>query len=475
MGVVVRTICGWLVLALLGGGCSLAQQSDATGSQQQSQQSQQDQNPQQEPPPAQSPDAPPPGNENPSAQTYGSGVPQGPLPAGSAVGAFREFGIARDVLLEKGPVRFGPIFVPRASGFFLAGNGLQYDQNTNTVIYATNTAGVLTANIDYAREGRHTSLLIDYNPQLAVVEGVSENDFQTGSVTVGAGYQFGHRWSWSIHDTAATSNRHLITGDFLASVNAVSGETTNNSFLVLPTRTVSDTLQNTFSYLISPRDRLDMEFTYTYLDSPYNGADTTSNSIGGRIAWNHALSRDQAIGLSYSIEKRYFSAVFPDTLYQQVGGSYSITIDPTLQLHATAGIGRADDNLNGISWTGVGEVGLLKKTQRHLFTLGYYRGTTILPVQTNQFVDRIDVADTYQLTDRWVVHGAFGKQRSGGGTIETLSGTYANVQVTFHLGPLLSWITSYSHIWQPGNTTLPGYSYFSTGLQFSANRNLGGY
>src|SRR5215470_7973688 len=124
-GVVVRGICGSLVLALLGAGGVLGQQSDSTGSQQQ-QQSQQDQNPEQDAPPAQSPNTTPTGNENPN----GSGVPQGPLPAGTMVGAFRQLGFARDVLLEKGPVRLGPIFVTKASGFFLAGNGLQYDKST---------------------------------------------------------------------------------------------------------------------------------------------------------------------------------------------------------------------------------------------------------------------------------------------------------------------------------------------------------
>ncbi len=404
-----------------------------------------------------------------AAESSSREAPQPPS-SGIGLGPLRELGRARAISRQRSPLQWGPLFVNNAGAFFLAGNGLRLDDKTGQIAPGLNTAGIFTSAIVYFHESRRSNFAIQYLPQVVVINGDIQRDLSTNEFSFGTNYLLGRRWSFSLRDYFGYSGRRLVSGDFIVDVDSITGATTNRSFLNQTHRSISDNLEVGLQYAMGARDTIEVLGTFTFLDAPISNQLVTSYDSGGKLSWSRGLSSGQGVGLFYSGERRVFDAVFPNSVYHQVGTSYYAKLSPTLQFRGSIGATRATFGNEGKEWTMTGDLALLKRYGRTLVSLGYRRTSSILPLQTNRFVNRADVAASYQATRYWNIRTAFGYQRAGGTSQDTLNGSYATTQAAYRFSPWLRWLTTFGRVWQPGTTVLPGYSYFSTGIQWQAGQ-----
>jgi hypothetical protein len=375
------------------------------------------------------------------------------------------------------PLHLGPVYVGSISGFFLAADNLQFNQTNNTTTSSEEYVGVIRADVNYDKLTKYGRFTVQYLPEIAIVNGVVENNFSNQSVNFSTSRALSPRWTVTAQNSFSYVNGHIIYGNGNLSVNSITGTGLQNPFLQTSQRWLTEGASASFGYKWSSRDQISFTPSFTYQQSDLSTLPEDTKSFGGAVGWSHMLSLTKSVGLYSNTSYTQFSKTFPTTVYESFGGTFSDRLSRTLVLTVSGGASTELGQTRAY-WTGSGNFTLSKSFQRSSIALDVARETTTGPFLTNGYTNRADATYSQQLGRRWQAGGgvAYQQQSYTGGRI---SGTYVTAQTSYRLSPSLNWFVNYARRWQNqnqnvlGTGNVPGAA-VSTGITWSPRQSNGG-
>lgn len=376
-------------------------------------------------------------------------------------------GFASPLGKERGPIQWGRFYVSTVSLIYELADGLRIDPVNLSSERVINQAGVFSTGLVYDRMFRRSRVALQYEPSLAFVNGRMINDFSSHQFGFSTYYFFSRRWSMELHDSYTRRSSRLLYGNYFLDVDYISGRAQQGSFLNNGAYTDNET-HAIFNYQLNARDQFSIAPKFQFQSSPLDGTLTNSNTYGTSLTWNHAASRSRSYGLYYTLERRTFTQLLPNTFYQSFGMNYSQRLGRTWSLASSLGLGTASD-AGGRQYTFTGSLALTKTFRRSGAAIAYYRGNTMGPFLTNRYVDRMDMSYSMQLSKGWSAGVSVGHQRAGT-EFDQNSGTYMTVLTRHRFTHRVSWTMNFGRRWQggvPSSSPLTDTSrayFFSTGL-----------
>ncbi len=307
-------------------------------------------------------------------------------------------------------------------------------------------------------------LLLQYNPQLAVLNGkVASNAGMDNEIALGTTFQLTPRFTLVVKDAfVQMHSRQLYPPDYLA-VDQEGGNLIQDNFL-----------QNAGSYLMnmatgigvyqwSPRDTLTFSTSYKYAHA---GADNnladevpveTGSDFAESVAFTHRLTLRQTVGALYTFEllrQAENMAVPGNSYFHTIAGFYAIQATETWAVRGEFG-GNFALYPNGVLplKTLAGGASIVKNFKNDMgnFALGYTRGRTENNFITAHVGDLIQATYSQHLFKRLVWNNGGGYYREMGADPRD-TGKMLATTLNYEIIPNFFLSGEYAYLWQRAST-----------------------
>lgn len=392
----------------------------------------------------------------------------------------------------RGPIHLGPIYADSASITFASGGGVKLNSQ-NQLASTTDTFVLFQTTVVYDKLFQNGRLAIQYDPQLAIVNGQVQSDFSNQFLSLSTARNISPRLSLGVADSFSYLNGNVLFGGVNANVNLTTGQAFQQPFLQTSETFLNNVFTVTAGYKLNGRDQLNFSPYFQYENTSVQGntqgqipnPDQDAYTYGGTLNLSHSLSETKSVGAYVSFDHRQITgqqAAQQNTLYESFGVSYSQHFSPTLVLALSLGAGTSGSSGavgSGSSqrlWTTTGTVTVRKDFVSSSISADYYRGISIGPVLSGGYTNRVDGTYSRSFHYRWQMSlGASYQGDFGIGSTNTLSGSYVNATASYRLARRLNWTSMYSYRFESqsaGGTNI-GSNFFSTGITWTIGRDSG--
>lgn len=370
-----------------------------------------------------------------------------------------------------GPVHLGPIYMGNVSFVFLYGGGLTYNQVEHQVESETATIGVLTTSINYDKLFPSSRISLQYDPELAFVNGQFESTLSNQNVDINTTRLLTPRLSLRVDNNFIQTSGQILYSGLNLDVNTLTDQAVQKSFVQTSKQWIADTSTITLGYLLGPRDSMSVSPYFEYQHSDLPNLPSNSTTYGGTVSWSHVLSETQTIGLYGAAAEQQLSAGVPTALYESAGLTYSQRIRGSWMAQLTLGAGTLTGGGQPREWTGLGQLNLGKTFGRSTVGMSIYRGMSIGPVLTTGYSNLVDGTYSRQVTSRIQTSAGVGYQAYTQSQLSAtgLTGIYATAQMGVRLSRSWSWGAGFSKLWEQNTSFGPNINSnnFSTSLTWA--------
>jgi hypothetical protein len=286
-----------------------------------------------------------------------------------------------------------------------------YDSNYrfSSVNPQASDAGAVRALFTYAVGSERQSLTIQYRPLVLISQTQKVFDFGASLINYHMFRRFGSRWTLNWVDVFSNSPDRAQFIDATISSSFSTGNVVEQSF-------ADGSTELRFATIATVSDRIALhdaiifhgDYDFVNLKSDYTTPTSTSdqfqrtNTVGGGIAWAHALGDYHTFGISYNYDRKYINGFEGATQFQSVIFTYSQRLWPTVRLRLQIGPSLATyDQGTPNRTTVLASVFLMKKLQDSSLTLLYSRDYSYDGIISNSYHDRIDGLYTRRFSPRW--------------------------------------------------------------------------
>ncbi|HYA98457.1 MAG TPA: hypothetical protein VEH49_10200 [Methylomirabilota bacterium] len=398
------------------------------------------------PPPGESTNAPKTGDQTPDVKTQVTPTPAYPVDA-----QIHAPGRAMPLVGAGGPLHYGPIYL---ASIDLIG---VYDQFTPTIDPQVEDTrlSILRGTIVLAKNFKKNLLLVEYSPQLAVLNG----QFRGGAdgsqaLSIGEVFNISPRISISVKDSFGyTHTRQLFPDQFLE-VDRDTGGVAQAYFIENSGTHLENNFEVVFNYKLTPRLLLTLSPTYTYSDTHYIQGTYIVDDSKNIASLTYALSARTNIGVLQSVELLHplGNATLNNGLFRTTAGFYSEQITPTFWITGKFGLeGASYPGFTGTTWAAAGSFEALKVFSHSDLAVAYQRASTLTTYAGDRQNEQGDINYGYRFTKRFKWTNGIGYFHQLGGE-PRISGKYAISTFEYHLAGGFSFLASYSRRNQNSST-----------------------
>jgi len=269
-------------------------------------------------------------------------------------------------------------------------------------------AGASRALFTYAIGNERESLTIQYRPFVLVSQDQQDFDFGSSIVNFHMLRHMGSRWTFNLINIFSYSPNRGEFIDATISSSFSTGNVVQQSFSSITTELRGASTAN-FSNRIAAHDTVTFHAGYEYVNLS-NHSDSiseqdnfqTTNTLNAGVAWSHALSSNNNIGIGYNYDRKYIQGFGGNSQFHSLILTYNQKIRPTLHLRIQVGPSLAvyDDgtpNRKALLASAV----LLKKLNNSNFSALYTRDYSYDGIISNTYHDRFDGLYSRNFTPRW--------------------------------------------------------------------------
>lgn len=392
----------------------------------------------------------------------------------------------------RGPIHLGPVYADSASVSFASGGGVKQNSQ-NQLVSTTDTFVLFTTTVVYDKLFQNGRLAIQYNPQLAIVNGQVQSDFSNQFLSLSTARNISPRLSLGVGDSFSYVNGNVLFGGVNANVNLTTGQAFQQPFLQTSQTFLNNVFTVTGGYKLTSRDQLNFSPYFQYENTSVQGntqgqivnPNQNGYTYGGTLNLSHGLSETKSVGAYVGFDHRQITGQqqgAQNTLYESFGVSYSQHLSPTLVFTFSLGAGTSGSSGASNSgqsqrfWTSTGTATVRKDFVSSSISADYYRGISLGPVLSGGYTNRVDGTYSRSFHYRWQMSiGASYQGDFGIGSTNTLSGSYVNATASYRLARRLNWTSMYSYRFESqsvGGTNI-GSNFFSTGITWTIGRDSG--
>jgi hypothetical protein len=270
-------------------------------------------------------------------------------------------------------------------------------------------------------------LLLQYNPQLAVLNGkVAGNAGMDNEISLGTTFQVTPRFTFVLKDGFVQMHaRELYPPNYLG-VDPQGGNLFQLNFLQNAGSYLMNAITGVGVYQWTPRDTLSFASTVKYVHAnvdnnfDYNVPVETGLDFGESLAFTHRLTVRQSVGVVYTFELLRATeqvAVPGNTYFHTIAGFYAMQVSGTWALRGEFGgtFATYPDNVPSRE-TMAGGVSIMKdfKNDVGYFALAYTRGRTENNFITANIGDLVQAVYSQHLSKRLVWNSGAGYYRETG-------------------------------------------------------------
>jgi AMIN domain len=327
-----------------------------------------------------------------------------------------------------------------------------------------------------------TALDIQYRPYLLFAQGEAQADFLANSLDIHTFHFLNARWLLNFDDRFQYLPARGRLIDPTVDVDFASGVISSGPFLAADASTLYNDLSVAASDHFLGHDTLTFHGQYQYVDdwSVPNSAKSTvvsaptptlssqENLIGGGGSWDHEVSDNLRLGISYNYERQVLGGIRGESQYHSLFVNYSQMIRPSVLVQLSFG---PSWGIYGASSqpksTYVGSGSFIKKFQVSDIALSYARSEDYSGVIANGYYSRYDGSFTRSL-------GSHLELVAGGGYLQQSFNGLSNLDAREEWGRMswfvtreLGFFASVANIGAQGST-LPDArrTLLSTGLRW---------
>ncbi len=375
-------------------------------------------------------------------------------------------------------LRWGPVYV----------RSLELMQNYSKFSNATSGAGsifdqnsfnatVLSTEIVYDRLIDNSRLVVEYAPNVQVVNGQVSSNFVNQTVSLNWVRPLSPRWTLGLSDNFRYYSVRNLYGYYYLNADAfrstiVTGGIVPSSFLDGGGSWLNESTQANFAYALSPTTSISVApvFAYNHVTGQVNGPTTTDSFLyGGTVGWNKQISQNSSINASYGYQILEQNGTGTPYQYGQVG--YSRKLGPSTVISLFAGL-QTEGFVSGRNWNLTGSVQASRKIGRASASISYYRGMPLFSELGSQGLSQMVFGEfRYNFSQRWYVTAQGGYEDSLTTNIINLSGKFASGEVGYQVSPQISCFASYSYKTQAGsdpNLLVGSRYYYAGGIRWHA-------
>lgn len=383
---------------------------------------------------------------------------QAPVPAASVQSPFiRALNGANPFGGERGPLQWGWFSV----------RGAEYREFFDSVSF--NTAGAPAPSIQrtvsrfatilaVSKQTQKLNLALQYQPDLYIANGQVYANGANQQLSLGTSFRLNERWTAVLRDQLSYFASQRAFSDLSLNVDYATGSTVTRNFLNGPGSVLYNSVGTAFNYLYSPTTTLSIDPSFGYQRS--TGALTSGQEVsalieGGRFSVTHLLSERSSIGASYFGQyakyKNTSTTAGPQAaqILQDILMTYGRQMGATWRIGLSAGV--TEGIGTGASGTGLGlGASITKSFQRSRLGATYRQGHSFNGFITGQSTRRVDALHQINWTQRLSTSTSAAYFTTTG--VPRYSGTYVAEEMAFLLARRLSFVASYSHIVQTGDS-----------------------
>jgi len=308
-------------------------------------------------------------------------------------------------------------------------------------------------------------LLLQYNPQLAVLNGkVAGNAGMDNEVALGTTFLLTPRFTFVLKDAfVQMHSRQLYPPNYLF-VDQQGGNLIQNNFLQNAGTYLMNTVTGIGVYQWTPRDTLTFSGSFKYANA---GADhnlihnnvlvQTGYDYAGSAAFTHRLTLHQSIGALYTLEllRQTENVVNPgNTYFHTIAGFYAIQATETWAFRGEFGgsFTLYPNNVPSLKNL-AGGISLVKNFKNDLgnFALGYTRGRTETNFITARVGDLVQAVYSQHFFKRLVWNSGAGYYRETGADPRDM-GKMLDTALDFELIPNFFLSGHYAYLFQKAST-----------------------
>jgi len=351
-----------------------------------------------------------------------------------------------------------------------SGAGSIFDQNSFN-------ATVLSTEIVYDRLIDNSRLVVEYAPNVQVVNGQVSSNFVNQTVSLNWVRPLSPRWTLGLSDNFRYYSVRNLYGYYYLNADAfrstiVTGGIVPSSFLDGGGSWLNESTQANFAYALSPTTSISVApvFAYNHVTGQVNGPTTTDSFLyGGTVGWNKQISQNSSINASYGYQILEQNGTGTPYQYGQVG--YSRKLGPSTVISLFAGL-QTEGFVSGRNWNLTGSVQASRKIGRASASISYYRGMPLFSELGSQGLSQMVFGEfRYNFSQRWYVTAQGGYEDSLTTNIINLSGKFASGEVGYQVSPQISCFASYSYKTQAGsdpNLLVGSRYYYAGGIRWHA-------
>jgi hypothetical protein len=305
-------------------------------------------------------------------------------------------------------------------------------------------------------------LLLQYNPQLAVLNGkVAGNAGMDNEFGLGTTFNLTPRFTFVLKDGfVQMHSRQLYPPDYLA-VDQQGGNVIQNNFLQNAGSYITNTVTGIGVYQISQRDTFTFSSAYKYahttgdnnLQQQQNVLVQTGHDFAESLAYTHRLTLRQSIGAAYTLELLHQTEnvdVAGNTYFQTVAGFYALQLSETWNLKGELGANFVSYPNNTPSQRMVaGTFSFVKNFKNDMgnFAIGYTRGRTENNYIAARTGDLFQATYSQHLFKRLVWNNGGGYYRENGAEPRS-NGKLLTSSLDYEFGPNFFASAQYSYLFQ---------------------------
>jgi len=274
-------------------------------------------------------------------------------------------------------------------------------------------------------------IVLRYEPQLAVLNGnLAGNAGMDNDVLFGTTFQLTPRLNLKLeNDFAQVNSRELYPPNFLA-VDQQTGGMLQNAFLANNGKFLMDAVSAVISYELSPRDNLTVSPVYRYVKDTANNVNApvfiaAGHTIANDIAYTHALTQRQNLGVVYGIQILRATNVpgvsgTADTYFHTLDLFYANQLSRDWWLRGELGTEYVNyEKFAPNTTTIAGGFTLMRNFTHSMLAFSYNRGKTTENYITGRIGDRTDIFYGIHLNQRLMWSNGGGYYREMGASPRT--------------------------------------------------------
>jgi hypothetical protein len=370
------------------------------------------------------------------------------------------------------PVRLGPLYVSYAQFAQIFDRGSSFNGSGTF----QSAASQFSAGIVLDKRFRKFHVAFQYIPRLTILNGRVLNDFLNQDVGADIVFALSPRLTLDLGDRFVYYRSRNAFADIFLSSDLTTGATLQKDFIESPASWLSNSVNASFTYLLSARTKIRITPNYLYATTSGQATATTfpsAQQFGLSAAVQHELTPRSNVSAMYTDQTDSIQGVSSRSTYQTMEAGYSHSFNGGWNFAGSFGLITATLQ-SGRTWSEAGSASVAKGFRRSRAALAYYRGHTFSGYITQNLSDRIDGSYQQYIGRRWTLGGGGGYFRN----VATTNGIWAKYvegNTSFGLTSTLSVFGTYVRKWQHGDNIAVfsgDTDYLRFGIQWTPRQDL---